>query len=103
MDLDAYLAGHQPHAGPIPTPIVVTVKGRRDVRSLSSILYGAPPPEPVRRLRQRMADLIVRRVSAAGNITRNELLAGGFTADEIERHYPQALRRSGVARLGVDL
>lgn len=103
MDLDAYLAGHPHQAGPVPTPVVVGTNGRRDVRSLSSILYGAPPPESGRRLQQRMADLIVRRVSAAGNVTRDELLAGGFTAGEIERHYPQALRRSGVARLGIDL
>lgn len=103
MDLDAYLAGHQHQPGPVPTPIIVTVKGRREARSLSSILYGAPPPESHRRLQKRMADLIVRRVSAAGNVTREELLAGGFTADEIAQHYGQALRRSGVARLGIDL
>jgi hypothetical protein len=103
MDLDAYLAGHPHQAGPVPTPIIVSVKGRREVRSLSSVLYGAPPPESGRRLQKRMADLIVRRVSAAGNVSRDELLAGGFTAEEIEQHYPQALRRSGVTRLGFDL
>ena len=101
MDLDAYLAGHYRN-DQVPTPVVVTVNGRKEVRSLSAVLYGPPPPEPTAHLRKRMAELIVKRVTSAGNVTRHDLLAGGFTEEEIARHYPEALRRSGVARLGMD-
>ena len=103
MDLDAYLADYRHHPGSVPTPIVVTVGGKRELRSLSSVLYGAPPPESAKSIRSRMAELILKRVSAAGNVTRYDLRDGGFTDEEIDRHYPEALRRSRVTRLGPEL
>lgn len=103
MNLADYLAGYQHEPGDVPTPIVVTVNGRREVRSLSSILYAAPPPEPARRLQKRMAELIVCRVSASGQVTRDDLKAGGFAPAEIDLHFRHALRRANVARLGIDL
>ena len=95
-----YFAGHDPRN--IPTPVAVEVDGKVRLRPLASLLYGPPPPEGARRLRRRMADLIVRRVSAAGAVTRDELLAA-FSADEIERHWTPALRLAGVHRLGETL
>lgn len=92
------------HTGPeIPTPVLVRVGDKPSLVSLSSLLYGPPPPEPVRRLQRRMADLIVRRVSHSGSVTRDELLAGGFTQKEIDRHWRRALGLAGVHRLGETL
>lgn len=88
------------HAGPeVPTPVAVVIDGRLQLRTLSSILYGAPPPEPARKLRRRMAELIRQRVTMHGNVTRDDLLGGGFLAAEIDRHYHRALALSGVRRL----
>lgn len=92
-----YFTGHNPRN--IPTPVAVTINGKVKLRSLASILYGAPPPEGVRRLRRRMADLIVRLMSARGAITREELLTG-FSEIEIDRHFDHALRLAGAHRLG---
>ncbi len=55
-----------------------------------------PGPEPKRVTRARMAELITRRVSADGNVTRDDLLGGGFTQGEIDEHYRDALRISGA-------
>lgn len=60
-----------------------------------------PGPEPERRIRARMADLILRRVSADGNVTRDDLTAGGFTDAEITRHFHAAKRIAGVADLAA--
>jgi len=93
MTLDEYLAGQDP--ANVATPVVVDGV----VRSLSSILYGAPPPEPVGKLRRRMADLVVRCVTTSGSITREDLLAN-FTPAEIEAHFAKARRLAGMHRLG---
>lgn len=95
-DLAEYLARHDAaNAANVPTPVIVD----GGVRSLSSILYGAPPPEPVGRLRRRMADLLVRCVTNAGAITRDDLLAN-FTSAEIEMHFARARKLAGLHRLG---
>ncbi len=60
-----------------------------------------PGPEPERRVRARMADLIVRRVSADGNVTREDLLGGGFTEPEILRHFHAAKRIAAVADMAA--
>ena len=68
-------------------------------RSWSSMLYGeAPPPESEASVRRRMADLIVRLVSATGAITRDDL-ERNFSADQITAHFRPALKAAGVHRL----
>ena len=57
-----------------------------------------PAPEPERMVRARMADLIVVRFGTAGNVTREDLLSGGFSEDEITRHFHGAKRIAQVAR-----
>lgn len=100
MNPAEYFAGHDPTD--VPTPVAVKVGGKVVLRSLSSILYAVPPPEKPDSLRRRMAELILRRVSAAGAITRDELL-GDFSAEEIDQHFRPALRLAGVHRLGETL
>ena len=50
----------------------------------------------------RMADAIARAVSGVtGCITRDDLLAAGFTGAEIEEHFTEAKRRARVAEMAV--
>lgn len=60
-----------------------------------------PPAEAKLRVRARMADLIASRVSAAGCITREDLIAGGFTPQEIDEHFTEAKRAARVAGMAV--
>jgi len=60
-----------------------------------------PPAEADRLVRARMAELIELRVAAANCITREELLAGGFTAAEITKHFHAAKRIARVARMAA--
>ena len=60
-----------------------------------------PPAEARLRVRARMADLIASRVSAAGCVTREDLIAGGFTPREIEEHFTEAKRAARVAGMAV--
>lgn len=60
-----------------------------------------PPAEARLRVRARMADLIASRVSAAGCVTREDLIAGGFTPQEIEEHFTEAKRAARVAGMAV--
>lgn len=98
LDLDKYLAAHRHRPGAIPTPVLVTVKGKARVKSLNAILYGPPPRETKESKTRRMADLIVNRVSASGNVTRDELLGGGFSTAEIDALFPDALARADLGR-----
>lgn len=59
-----------------------------------------PGPEPERRVRARMAELIQCCIAASGGITRDELL-GGFTAAQIDRHAAAAARIAGVADMAA--
>ncbi len=58
-----------------------------------------PGPEPERVVRARMADLMLRRFSADGNVTHDDLLAGGFSGAEITKHRRDAARIAGLARM----
>ena len=60
-----------------------------------------PEAETKRRVRARMADLIVRRVSAADCVTRDDLIAGGFTQEEIDEHFTAARRAARVVGMAV--
>lgn len=60
-----------------------------------------PPAEAERLVRARMAELIVLRCAAAGCITHEELLAGGFTAAEITRHFHAAKRAARVVEMAA--
>ena len=60
-----------------------------------------PEAETKRRVRARMADLILSRVSAAGCVTRDDLVAGGFTGQEIDEHFDEAKRAARVAGMAV--
>jgi hypothetical protein len=100
MNLDQYLAAQR---GPeADTPVMVKVGATLQAHSLNRILYGAPPKESVAKLRQRMADLIVRCVTGGGAVTREQLL-GNFEADEIEQHFTAAKKLAGLHRLGGTL
>jgi len=55
-----------------------------------------PAPEAERSVRARMADLMVRRFAADGNVTHEDLTRGGFTDEQITRHKHAAAR---IARL----
>lgn len=54
-------------------------------------------------MKRRMVDLIIRRVSASGCVTRDDLISGGFSEEEITTWYRPALKAAAVHRLGVDL
>ena len=58
-----------------------------------------PPPEPRTATRARMAAEIVRAVAATGCVTRDDLLAAGFTTAEIAELFTEARRISGVERM----
>ncbi len=60
-----------------------------------------PPAEAKHRVRARMADLIASRVSAVGCVTREDLIAGGFTSLEIDEHFTEAKRAARVAGMAV--
>jgi hypothetical protein len=57
-----------------------------------------PAPEPERQVRARMAELMVRRFSADGHVTLEDLLGGGFTEGQISKHKDEAAR---IARLSA--
>lgn len=60
-----------------------------------------PPAEAKQRIRARMADLIASRVSASGCVTRDDLIGGGFTPQEIDEHFTEAKRAARVAGMAV--
>lgn len=100
MNLDQYMAAQR---GPeISTPIAIQAGGKFEFHSLNHLLYGAPPKEPVAKLRRRMADLITRCVTSSGSISRDDLLAN-FDAAEVEEHFTAARRLAGLHRLGETL
>ena len=60
-----------------------------------------PEAETKRRVRARMADLVASRVSAVGCVTREDLVAGGFTQREIDEHFTDAKRAARVAGMVI--
>jgi hypothetical protein len=60
-----------------------------------------PPQEPPTHTRTRMAAAIAEAVAANGNVTREELLARGFTVDEIATHFTEARRAARVERMAA--
>lgn len=61
----------------------------------------SPDEEPGDLTCLRMADVIARAVSSTGCITRDDLVAAGFTVVEIEQHFTEAKRRARVAEMTV--
>ena len=84
----------------IPTPVIDRKTG--EWRPLSAILYAPPPPESGRAVKRRMAEQIIRQVSAAGAVTREDLRAG-FSEEQIDRYFKRALHLAGAHRLGATL
>lgn len=60
-----------------------------------------PAAEPGSHVRARMAQLIAQRVSAAGAVTREDLVSGGFDEEQIARHFAAAVRCARVDRMAV--
>lgn len=60
-----------------------------------------PPPEPATLTRARLAKTLQDLVAANGLVTRDDLVAAGFTPAEIERHFGEAKRIAGLARMAV--
>jgi hypothetical protein len=58
-----------------------------------------PAPEGERSVRARMAELMLRRFAADGNVTHDDLLRGGFSEAEITRHKREAARIAGLDRM----
>lgn len=58
-----------------------------------------PGPEGERSIRARMADLMLRRFAADGNVTVEDLRGGGFTDAEIAKHRHAAARIAGLDRM----
>lgn len=61
----------------------------------------SPDAEPADITCARMADAIARAVSSTGCITRDDLLAAGFTIAEMEEHFTEAKRRARVAEMAI--
>jgi hypothetical protein len=61
--------------------------------------FTLPPKEPPRLTRARMAELIVNRFSAAGQVTLEDLKAAGFSDAEIEQHFTKARRIARVEKM----
>lgn len=74
---------------------------RRDVRPDLVPFLKLPPPERPAVTRARMAQVILDRVSATGQITADELNAAGFTDAEIVAHFHGARRIARVERMVV--
>lgn len=60
-----------------------------------------PPAESPMHTRTRMAAAIAEAVAANGNVTREELLARGFTVEEIATHFTEAKRAARVERMSA--
>lgn len=60
----------------------------------------APEP-PAALVRRRMADVMTRAVSFAGNVTRDDLRAAGFTEMQIDAHAAAAQRLAGLDRMAA--
>lgn len=60
-----------------------------------------PGPDPERLTRARMADLMVRRYAADGNVTEEDLRGGGFTDAEITKHRHAAARIARLAQMAT--
>ncbi len=73
------------NVGPVP----ILAAGLAPFRTL-------PPAEAPTATRTRMAAEIARAVAANGCITREELLAAGFTEGEIAHHFTDARRAARV-------
>jgi hypothetical protein len=75
------------------------MRGSSGVPSGLAPFMVLPAPEPERRIRARMAELILRLCASTGSITREQLVGGGFTEAEITRHFHAAKRIAGVTRM----
>lgn len=71
------------------------------VRTALAPYMKLPKPEPLTHVRARMALLIANRVSADGNVTRDDLTGAGFTRAEIDTHFAAAARAARVAEMAV--
>ena len=60
-----------------------------------------PPAEPPMHTRTRMAAAIAAAVAATGCVTRDDLLARGFTGEEIATHFTAARRAARVVDMAA--
>lgn len=60
-----------------------------------------PKPERPRAVRARMAVFLQHRFAATQQITREDLEQAGFEAAEIDKHFHQAKRIAGLARMAT--
>ena len=58
-----------------------------------------PAPEPRTLTRARMAAAIAQLVAGSGQVTRDDLVASGFTSAEIADLFSEARRISGVEKM----
>ncbi len=58
-----------------------------------------PPAEPPKGVRARMAEFLKHRVAADGSVTREQIEAAGFSADEIAAHFHPAKRIARLAQM----
>lgn len=70
-------------------------------RSGLEIFRTLPPAEPPTRTRTRMAAAIAETAAATGCVTHDDLIARGFTGDEIATHFRPALRASRAAAMVI--
>lgn len=85
----------------LPPAIARASRARDDVRPDLVPFLKLPPPERPAVTRARMAQVILDRVSATGQITAGELNAAGFTDAEIVAHFHGARRIARVERMVV--
>lgn len=60
-----------------------------------------PKPEAPTRTRTRMAAAIAETAATNGSVTHDDLLARGFSGDEIAAHFRDALRASRAADMVI--
>lgn len=89
--LQAFISGLA-HQGVLTRPAVAS--------ALAPFLK-LPPPEPRTHKRARMARLISETVAATGQVTRDDLLGGGFSEADLTTLFRDALRVSDVQRMAA--
>jgi hypothetical protein len=60
-----------------------------------------PPAEKPNVTRARMARFLSDHVAGHGSVTRDDIVAAGFSGDEIESHFTEAKRIARLAQMGT--
>jgi hypothetical protein len=92
---------YRTYDGPVPLHALAAARAR-DAEERSRGAAAAPEEAPARPRGtvRRMAELMVERMAGDGACSEDDLVAGGFAADEIKRHRGAAA--SLAARLSRD-